>query len=75
MSNTRLWLLDEPSVNLDRAASQMVKQVIKDHCAKGGGVVFSSHIDLNLEQVEHLNLEQFRPKKQSQSDTFLAVLS
>lgn len=43
MSNAQLWLLDEPFVGLDNAASEMLIQMLLQHVAKGGAVIFTSH--------------------------------
>lgn len=47
----RLMLLDEPFVGLDPKASHALKQIMKEICASGGAIFFSTHI---LEVAEKL---------------------
>lgn len=43
----KLWVLDEPMVGLDPQSIFDIVEMMKDHCAKGNTVFFSSHnIDL-----------------------------
>lgn len=46
-----LLILDEPFVGLDPIASHNLKQIMKEFCANGGAIFFSSHV---LEVVEKL---------------------
>ncbi len=46
-----LLVLDEPFVGLDPIASHNLKQIMKEFCANGGAIFFSSHV---LEVVEKL---------------------
>ena len=45
----KLWVLDEPMTGLDPQSSYRLKELMKDYCAKGNTVFFSSHV---LEVVE-----------------------
>lgn len=47
----RLMILDEPFVGLDPKASRLVKNIMREKCAGGGAVFFSTHI---LEVAEKL---------------------
>ena len=47
----KLILLDEPFVGLDPKASFVLKEIMRDFCAKGGAILFSTHI---LEVAEKL---------------------
>ena len=47
----RLILLDEPFVGLDPIASHQLKNVMQEHCAQGGAILFSTHV---LEVAEKL---------------------
>ena len=47
----KLILLDEPFVGLDPIASHQLKNVIQEHCAQGGAILFSTHV---LEVAEKL---------------------
>jgi heme exporter protein A len=42
----RLWLLDEPTTNLDIAGQTLVSRMIEQHAANGGLVIAAVHHDL-----------------------------
>jgi len=54
-----LWLLDEPTVGLDRESCAELAQLIKDFRARGGIVIYSTHIDLDVEKPTVLDLDEF----------------
>jgi heme exporter protein A len=54
-----LWLLDEPTVALDRASVRELEAVIDEHRAGGGMVVLSTHADVSLPGARELHLDQF----------------
>ena len=47
----KLILMDEPFVGLDPVASHQLKLVMRQHCAEGGAIFFSTHV---LEVAEKL---------------------
>jgi ABC-2 type transport system ATP-binding protein len=47
----RLILMDEPFVGLDPKASHLLKQMMREHCDRGGSIFFSTHV---LEVAEKL---------------------
>lgn len=47
----KLFILDEPLVGLDPLSTKKLKDIMKEHCQKGGTVFFSSHL---LEVVENI---------------------
>ena len=47
----KLILMDEPFVGLDPVASHQLKQLMKEHCRRGGAIFFSTHV---LEVAEKL---------------------
>ncbi|SDC08252.1 ABC-2 type transport system ATP-binding protein [Pelagirhabdus alkalitolerans] len=51
LSNPKLFILDEPMVGLDPHSAKVLKDLMKEHCQKGGTVFFSSH---GLDVVEDL---------------------
>ena len=51
-----LWLLDEPTAALDLAASRKVSSVIRAHLAGGGLAVIATHLDLDLDGAQALEL-------------------
>ena len=40
----RLVLLDEPFVGLDPHASHVLKDIMREHCDRGGAIFFSTHV-------------------------------
>ena len=40
----RLILMDEPFVGLDPLASHLLKELLHEHCDKGGAIFFSTHV-------------------------------
>lgn len=54
-----LWLLDEPTVALDRASVKVLEGVIAEHRAAGGMVVLSTHADVDLPGAGELHLDHF----------------
>jgi heme exporter protein A len=45
-SRTALWLLDEPTTNLDADGQRVVAGLLDDHLARGGAAVVASHLPL-----------------------------
>lgn len=56
-----VWLLDEPTVSLDKFSVQMFAKVVQRHLAGGGLAVIATHIDLGLE-ARDLDLSPYRAK-------------
>ena len=48
LSRAPLWLLDEPTTNLDADGQGVVARLIERHLARGGLVVVASHLPLAL---------------------------
>lgn len=48
VSKAPLWILDEPFVALDKAAVELLQQVIRDHVAGGGMAVLTTHQEVPL---------------------------
>lgn len=57
-----LWLLDEPTVGLDRASVGRLVEALAAHRARGGRVVVTSHLDIDLPGHERLDLSAFQPE-------------
>lgn len=65
-----LWLLDEPTTGLDAQAQAMFAGVMRNHLKNDGMIVAITHIDLQLQQhdaleVEYLPLEDYQPDEQN----------
>jgi heme exporter protein A len=52
-----LWVLDEPFDALDFAGIEAVNGLLREHVARGGGVVMTSHVPLSLAGLAVLQVE------------------
>ena len=57
LAQASLWLLDEPTTNLDADGQRLVAELIADHLARGGLVVAAVHHALPLPQGAVVPLE------------------
>ncbi len=57
LARRRLWLLDEPTVSLDAAATARFCAAVRDHCAGGGMALIATHVELDLPAGAPLVLE------------------
>ena len=55
-----LWLMDEPTVSLDRAAVGLVERAVAAHLAAGGMALIATHLDLDVPGAGVLDLSAFR---------------
>jgi len=51
LTQTKLWILDEPYTALDVAVIQVLQQVIAEHLQRGGMVLLTTHQDVDIEGV------------------------
>jgi heme exporter protein A len=54
---TPLWLLDEPTTNLDAEGQTLVTRLIEEHVAQGGLVIAAVHHSLGITAARHRRLE------------------
>ncbi|MEM9423028.1 MAG: heme ABC exporter ATP-binding protein CcmA [Pseudomonadota bacterium] len=54
-----LWFLDEPTVSLDTASTELFAAAIAAHCAAGGAALMATHIDLGI-AAQSLDLTPFK---------------
>jgi heme exporter protein A len=54
-----LWLLDEPTVALDRASVAALETAVADQLDRGGIVVLSSNVDVGLADPRILRIDDF----------------
>ena len=62
-----LWLLDEPTVSLDRASVALFGQVLRGHLVQGGAAIIASHIDIELPEAQVLDLNPYRAQDNAPS--------
>lgn len=65
-----LWLLDEPTVALDRAAVRLLEDIIAEHRATGGMVALSTHIDIAVPGAQSLQMDAFSPQARLDDEDF-----
>jgi heme exporter protein A len=63
-----IWVLDEPTVSLDRASVALFADIVRAHLAGGGAALIATHIDLGIE-AETLDLTPFKAKADVTADT------
>ncbi|MEO0937058.1 MAG: heme ABC exporter ATP-binding protein CcmA [Pseudomonadota bacterium] len=54
-----VWVLDEPTVSLDAAATAMFADAVRAHLAAGGAALMATHIDLGLPEARVLDVAPF----------------
>jgi heme exporter protein A len=52
-----VWLLDEPTVGLDKASEKQFGALMKAHCEDGGIIIAATHVALGLEGAKELEME------------------
>lgn len=62
VTGRRVWLLDEPTVSLDRDAVAMFAGAVAAHLADGGAALLATHIELGLDDATVLDLGPFRAR-------------
>lgn len=63
-----IWVLDEPTVSLDRDAVAMFARVVAAHLERGGAALLATHIELGIEGAEVLDVAQFRARPAEADD-------
>ena len=56
VSRRPVWLLDEPTVGLDKASEERFAGLMRDHCQEGGIIVAATHLSLGLEGAKALRM-------------------
>lgn len=60
LANAKLWLLDEPTINLDAQGMQILQQLVDVHTSQGGMAVIVTNNDaLKFARMGFLMLEDF----------------
>ena len=61
MTDKPIWLLDEPTVSLDKKSMEEFSEILKNHLEMGGAAVIATHIDIGLTSLS-LNIEDYKSK-------------
>ncbi len=56
VNDAKLWILDEPLAALDVGAVSLIQQLIAEHLARKGMVIFTTHQPLVVDGIDVLNL-------------------
>lgn len=51
-----IWLLDEPSVSLDKASADILAGLVKQHVSQDGIVIAATHVPLGIDFVHELDM-------------------
>ena len=55
----KLWILDEPYVGLDDNTISLINETFKNHIENKGMILFSSHYQPELQNLEIIQLEKY----------------
>lgn len=61
VSGRAVWVMDEPTVSLDKTSVELFAAVVRTHLAAGGAALIATHIDLGLE-AQVLDLTPFKAR-------------
>lgn len=67
-----LWLLDEPTVSLDKASVSVFAELVAEHCATGGIAIAATHIEIGLPDGPEIQLSPPSRTEIETGDKFLA---
>ena len=56
ISQSKVWLLDEPFTALDSDGIKIIENQIKKHCANGGLCILTTHQDCNIKNLKEISL-------------------
>ncbi len=63
-----VWILDEPTVSLDRDAVAMFARAVGGHLSAGGSALLATHIELGLAGAEVLDVTPYRARARETDD-------
>lgn len=64
LSKARLWILDEPFTAIDKRGAAQLETVFSRHADQGGVILLTSHQDLALDSLKHVDLQDFQPERE-----------
>ena len=56
LTQSKVWLLDEPFSALDSNAIKLIEARIEDHCNSGGLCILTTHQDCNIKNIKEISL-------------------
>lgn len=56
LSDTKLWLLDEPYTSLDKDGQMLLNTILARHCDAGGAALAATHMPLSVDRKHELIL-------------------
>ena len=56
ITQSKVWLLDEPFSALDSQAIKIIESRIEEHCNYGGLCILTTHQDCNIENIKEISL-------------------
>lgn len=69
VTNRPVWVMDEPTVSLDREAVQWFADAVRTHLHSGGSALIATHIDLGLDdEAEVLDVGPYKAKPPTADD-------
>ena len=68
LSHAKIWLLDEPLVNLDSLGIETLHNIISAKCSQGGIVIISTNQETKLKTPLTLEIEDYKYESNSSSD-------
>lgn len=63
-----IWIMDEPTVGLDKQNRERLRDMMQNHLSKGGMILAATHEDLGL-SGRYIELEDFLPHQEEQNLT------
>lgn len=63
-----VWIVDEPTVSLDRDAAAMFATAVSGHLAKNGAALMATHVDIGLARARVLDLTGHRADARESED-------
>ena len=56
ITQSKVWLLDEPFTALDSVGTKIIESQIEKHCKKGGLCILTTHQDCNIKNLQEIFL-------------------
>ena len=56
ITQSKVWLLDEPFSALDSKAIKIFEKTIEDHCSHGGMCILTTHQECNIKNLKEISL-------------------